>query len=237
MNKQTSDRLLKLVQTSYNQIAEDFNQTRQKQIWPELTKLATEIDDSHRTQKILDVGCGNGRLASLFQDRHIDYYGLDNCQALLDLAKTNYGDHFNLGDILKLSLFKEVNFDYVFCIAVLHHLPGYNLRLEALKQLRSKAKPGGTIIITVWNLWNQQKYRRLIFKYWLLKLLKKNHMDFGDILFDWKNSQGLNLTQRYYHGFTKRELTKLIKKANLSIDRLYKDNYNYYLVLKKPLKD
>ena len=235
MDKRTVDNLLKLVQASYSQIAEDFNDTRKKQIWPELAKLAEGIDDSFRRQTVLDVGCGNGRLAGLFKDRKIDYFGVDNCQELICLAKDNHGNCFAVGDILKLSLIKHYNFDYVFCVAVLHHLPGFDLRLEALKQLRSKVKDNGTIVITVWNLWSQKKYRRLILKYWLLKLLKKNQMDLGDIIFNWKNSQGFNITQRYYHAFTKRELMKLAKKADLVIDKLYKDKYNYYFILKKPL--
>lgn len=233
MDKKTSDNLLKLVQTGYGQIAEDFDITRKKPAWPEISKLAAEIDDSLKRQSVLDVGCGNGRLAELFQGRNVDYLGVDNCQPLLDLAKENYGNHFASGDVLQLNLLKELNFDYVFCVAVLHHLPGFKLRLEALKQLKSKVKPKGTIIISVWNLWSQPKYRRLIWKFWLLKLLKKNRMDFGDILFDWQASQ----SQRYYHAFTKRQLIKLAKKADLTIDKFYKDKYNYYLILKKPLKD
>jgi hypothetical protein len=120
-------------------------------------------------------------------------------------------------------------------VAVLHHLPGDDLRLEALKQMKSKAKPGGAIILTVWNFWSQPKYRRLIGKYWLLKFLGKHQMDSGDIIFNWKNSQGVALAERYYHAFTKRELSRLAKQADLTIDKLYKDNYNYYLILKKPL--
>lgn len=237
MNKKTTAHLLKLVGSSYSQIAEDFNDTRKKKIWPELSKIAANIDDSIKEQKILDVGCGNGRLAELFHGRNIKYTGTDNCQELIDLAKKNYGNHFFVGDILKLSFLKEHNFDYVFCIAVIHHLPGKELRLEALKQLKSKVKPGGTIVITVWNLWRQKKYRRLILKFWLLKLLKKNQMDFGDIIFNWKNADGQATAERYYHAFTKRDLTKLIKKSDLLIDKFYQDDYNFYLVLKKPLTE
>jgi len=198
-----------------------------------LAKLASLVDDSLRRQSVLDVGCGNGRLAELFKNKQIDYLGIDNCPELISLAKAEYGQNFTTGDILKLSLLKPHNFDYIFCIAVLHHLPSQQLRLEALKQLRSKLKDGGTIIITVWNLWTQKKYRRLIFKYYLLRLLKKNQFDFGDIIFNWKDAQGNDLAQRYYHAFSKRDLAKLAKKADLIIDKLYQDKYNYYLILKK----
>ena len=58
-------------------------------------------------------------------------------------------------------------------------------------------------------------------------------MDFGDIIFDWKNSQGERVSQRYYHAFRKGELKAIFKKAGLKIEKLYKDKYNYYAVLKK----
>jgi hypothetical protein len=52
-------------------------------------------------------------------------------------------------------------------------------------------------------------------------------------LFDWKKSDGSAVSQRYYHAFTRRGLRKITKRANLKIEKLYKDKYNYYLVLKK----
>jgi len=57
-------------------------------------------------------------------------------------------------------------------------------------------------------------------------------MDFGDVLFDWKNSRGEALSQRYYHAFTKPELRRIAKKAGLKIGDMYKDEKNYYLVLR-----
>ena len=56
-------------------------------------------------------------------------------------------------------------------------------------------------------------------------------MDFGDILFDWKNSQGEKTSKRYYHAFKKGELKRVIKKAGLKIEKIYKDKYNYYALL------
>ena len=66
-------------------------------------------------------------------------------------------------------------------------------------------------------------------------------MDFGDILFPWKNSQGMSISERYYHGFTKYQLKKIAHKAGLKIEKLYKGEStgmffaasNYYIVLKK----
>ena len=130
-----------------------------------------------------------------------------------------------------------MNFNYVFSIALFHHLPGNDLRIAGLRQLKNKVNKNGKIIVVVWNLWSQPKFRKLIFKFTLLKLIKKNlpavRMDFGDILFDWKNPDGEAMSRRYYHAFTKMGLKKIIKKAGLKIEKIYKDKYNYYAILNK----
>jgi len=58
-------------------------------------------------------------------------------------------------------------------------------------------------------------------------------MNFGDILFAWKNYQGEAASQRYYHAFYKCELKKIIKKADLKIAKFYQDKYNYYVILRR----
>ena len=235
MNKQTEQELLKIVKHNYTAIADSFVETRKKAIWPELAKLADQVSDQ---ESVLDVGCGSGRLFNLFQDRSVNYIGIDNCSQLLTAGQTNFVNSHNKPqfkeiDILELNQLPQINFDHIFCVALLHHLPGERLRIQALRQLKNKAKPGGRIIITVWNLWAHHKYRKLIIKFWLLKLLKKNQMDFGDILFDWQDPKIQTYNQRYYHAFTKKQLAKIAKGAGLKINQLYQDQYNYYLIAER----
>jgi len=234
MDIETQKKLLELVKKNYEEIADKFNETRKKHLeplWSELVNLARQIKDG---SKVLDVGCGNGRLLEAFKDKEVKYLGVDSSEKLIELARSRFPKfQFTVGDILELGKIPEINFNFVFCVAVLHHLPGTDLRVAALKQLKNKIISDGKIIITVWNLWSQIKFRKLIFKFLLLKLIKKNKMDLGDLLFDWKNSAGQAVSQRYYHAFTKRELKKISKQAGLKIERLYQDKYNYYAVLTK----
>jgi 2-polyprenyl-3-methyl-5-hydroxy-6-metoxy-1,4-benzoquinol methylase len=237
MNEQTTKNLLKMVKRNYQAIACQFDNTRRKRNWPELEQFVSQISTVDRQLKVLDVGCGNGRLLELFTDKDINYLGVDNCSELISIAQDKYRDQtqveFRICDVFKLSELPEINFDYIFSIAMLHHLPSYKLRLEAIKQLKNKVKPDGVIFISVWKHWQQAKYRKLIIKHWILKLLGKHQMDLGDIIFDWKSSQGQIISQRYYHAFTARELKKLAHDANLTVQKIYKDKFNYYLALSK----
>jgi SAM-dependent methyltransferase len=234
MDRQTQKEMLKLVGRNYDDIAEHYNETRKKNLfplWNELIKICKSVEDNDR---ILDVGCGNGRLLEAFIGRQVDYLGVDNCEKLIDLAKENYqANNFRKADICDLGSVPEYDFDYVFSIAVLHHLPGKDLRLKALRQLYNKTRKGGKVVFTVWKLWQHEKYGKLIWRFWFLKLLKKNKLDFGDILWDWKNSEGGAVSQRYYHAFHYLELWLLCRKAGFRIEKIYSDKYNYYAILKK----
>lgn len=266
MKKEIQEKLLQIVRQNYEEIAEDFNETRKKQFWPELVKLAAEVKDG---DSILDVGCGNGRLIAAFKDRKINYIGVDGNEKLISLARENlaakspldkggWGDfpktetphnpplsrgqispaetgprqggsnfQFLVGDILELDKVTQERFDWIFCIAVLHHIPGEDLRVSALEQMKNRLKPGGKIVLTVWNLWTQPKYLKLIIKFSALKLIGRNQMDWDDLVFNW----GAGKSQRYYHAFTRGEFKRLAGKTGLKIERLYKDKFNYYLML------
>lgn len=232
MNKQTQKELLSIVKRNYEDVAEEFNETRKKKIWPEIVKLTEGVKDG---DKILDVGCGNGRLLEALGGRKISYLGIDNCESLIEKARERFGGmewEFKVGDISKLGDVPEFGFDYVFCFAVLHHIPGRDLRVSALRQLKNKIKDGGKIILSVWNLWPQKRFRKEILRFFLLRILRKNRMDFGDIIFYWKKQDG-RTSKRYYHAFTLRELKIQAREAGLNLEKIYKDKYNYYLVLRK----
>lgn len=231
MDRQTQKNLTNIVKNNYEEIADHYSETRRKHIWPELEKLTDGIKDG---DKILDVGCGSGKLLKALAGKKINYLGIDISQGLIKNAKEDFPDNnFIMGDILDLGSIPEINFDYVFCIAVLQHIPGKDLQIQAMRQLKNKISKNGKIIITVWNIWKQEKFKKLPWKFLMLKFIKKNKMDFGDILFDWKNPQGERVSKRYYHAFRKCELKRIFKKAGLKIERIYKDKYNYYAILEK----
>lgn len=233
MKLELIQKLSALSKQSYNQIAADFDATRKKYLWPEMLTFAAEIKDG---AKVLDAGCGNGRLLEAFADKQIEYLGIDNSRALLNLAKANYPT-YNFQELdLSAPDFADTNFlvgqkfDFIFCIAVLQHLPSAPLRVQVLKNLKKLLAPGGQLVISNWNLWASPK-RNLVFKQGFKKIIGLNKLDFGDLIFPWKNSAGEEVSERYYHAFYKRELESLALQAGFKKIIVKKDPRNYWLIL------
>lgn len=238
--------LLEKVSRDYNEIAESFAQTRSS-IWPEIQFLADYVKDGNR---ILDIGCGSGRLYELFKEKKVEYFGIDFAKRLIEIAKRKYNeDSLNLSSEkeetkkeISIPTFLAINafnlpcddnfFDKVFSIAVFHHIPSREKRILFLKEIKRVLKPKGELFLTVWNLW-QKKYFSLIFKYASLKIFGKTDLDFRDIFIPFGKRK------RYYHCFRKKELTELAQEAGFEVKELKylkrnNKNYNIYLRIIKP---
>ena len=167
-------------------MAEEFYQTRKKQ-GSEVEELKDYIKDG---EKILDLGCGSGRLCRIIDGKNIDYTGIDFSENLILIARENYGKKFIVGDILNLP-FPEENFDSVWAIASLHHIPTKKFRKRVVAEIKRVLKPGGRIIVTCWKI--KSFLRRDVF-----------------IPFHGK--------KRYYHVFSKREIERLFKKSGFKVE-------------------
>lgn len=227
MKKELQEKLLQIVKNNYQEIAKQFDITRKKHLWPELETIFNNIE---KGVNIIDVGCGNGRLLEALKDKEINYLGVDNSEELIKLAKQNYPQHsFLVADVLELNQKIKTKFEIVISVAVLHHLPSRELRLKALNQLKEVSAPGAKIIFSVWNLWPHKKFRKYLLKNIWQKITFKTNLDFGDLLFPWKNSQGQEVSERYYHAFTKRELIKDLYSVGFKNFSIKKDKYNYWV--------
>jgi len=232
MDKEYAQYLLNKTRDDYNLISDDFSRTREKP-WGEIKFLFDDYLSAG--EKVLDLGCGNGRFYGFFKDKDVQYFGLDNSEKLIEIAKKKYPKaDFRAGDALNI-VFPAGYFDKIYSIAVLHHIPSKELRLNFLKEAFNALKPNGKIIITVWKF-HDKKETLLLLKYTILKIIGKNKMDFKDILEPWANK-----TERYYHWFSERELAGLAREAGLEIESsgVIKNErgnrQNIYLIAKKPL--
>ncbi|MCU0679723.1 MAG: class I SAM-dependent methyltransferase [Planctomycetes bacterium] len=251
MRAEQEQKLLNLVKQNYNSCAQEFCSTRKKMVWPKLKSIVDELinNQPEQTKFILDAGCGNGRLIPILPS-NCYYYGIDVSANLLSLAEKNVIEWrsqvplpqkitFRAGSLVnKSELPLDISFDLIFCIAVIHHLPGKSLRLQALNNLKLLLKTNGHLVISFWNFFSlnnlfKKRGLLLVLKFALLKLLGKNNFDFGDLFFNWGNKNKVSPDSlRYYHAFTLRGFCRLAREANFKIEKIEKDSYNYYITLK-----
>lgn len=189
------------IQSGYEKIAESFSQTRQN-FWQDLSFIKEYIQEN---DKILDFGCGNGRLIELIKDKKVDYLGIDVCRKFIKIARQKYPQH--KFKVIKLNAdfgFKqERKFDSVFCIGVFHHFPKGKLRKAILQRLKANLKPGGLLIITVWDL-KRPKY-------------KKYFLENNEGYVPFKNNQGDIIFNRYCYRWELSELNDFIATAGFKI--------------------
>ena len=212
MKKETAQKLLKFSEKEYDTYAREFSDTRPF-FWRELEFLKKYARMEHT---ILDIGCGNGRLLNLFENKNITYTGIDSSKELIEIAKKYRGDKGTFMHANALSLpFQDMTFDTVFSIAVLHHVPSKQFRKRFVSEAHRVLKPDGTLVLTVWNIW-QWTFLKDHFIHFLKKVLGSSDLDLWDVIILF----GQKKRRRYVHAFTKRSIRKLLEKNNFSISSI-----------------
>ncbi len=190
---------------SYNKIAKEFSATRQS-AWRDMESLREYYRSG---MKILDLGCGNGRLLNLpgLRIRPEDYLGLDFSEGLIGEARRLRPEYeFRLADLTNFRVQRE--YDILVMIASFNHL-NKSEQVKALRAVYSALKKGGILFMLNWNLWNI-KNKKSVWRAGKVKNIKSVNTT-------WQGSRlQANL---FYYAFTKRELARLVKKTGFSVIR------------------
>ncbi|PIR03089.1 MAG: hypothetical protein COV60_02160 [Candidatus Magasanikbacteria bacterium CG11_big_fil_rev_8_21_14_0_20_43_7] len=143
---------------AYDEIASLFSSTRQY-IWKDIKPL---LHFAKNGDRILDLGCGNGRLYQLFKDLSTSFTGVDISKGLIEIAQKSYPEcTFSIADMRSLP-FEECTFNIVYAIASVHHLPPAG-QLETLQEVARVLQPGGLLVMTNWNFlgrWTQKRIEK-----------------------------------------------------------------------------
>ena len=153
-----SKKIIEQNKNVYDRIASLFAQTR-KYLWDDLKPLKKYMRHGYR---VLDIGCGTGRLYHLFKDfQGIEYTGLDQSEKQIAEAKKDFPQNtYVVAEMTDLP-FNDCSFDIIYCIAAFHHLPDEKYRLKALHEMKRVSKSGHYIIMTNWNLYSKSAQKNV----------------------------------------------------------------------------
>lgn len=218
MKESVRQQLLAINRTFYEQFGPAFSGTRfgAQPGWDRI------IHYFPKQGAVLDLGCGNGRLA-LYLDKHLDqvrYVGLEGSEALLAIAReqTKNLQHVT-PEFFHIDLSTDAwhrashYFDVVTALAVLHHIPGFEARKRFVQAASGCLKPGGVLILSNWRFAHHQRMQRKLLP-WAVAGLDEVDVEPGDYLLDWKK-EGLGM--RYAHQLDEEEVTALAEAAGLRV--------------------
>lgn len=117
---------------AYTDYWDDVSQARQDA----LERVLVEELLPAQGARIVDVGCGYGRLAPCYLDRFETVVLFDGSMSLLRQAQETYGDRVLLvaGDVMRLP-FRSGAFDQVLTVRVLQHLPDLDGAIRSLHRI------------------------------------------------------------------------------------------------------
>jgi SAM-dependent methyltransferase len=233
MKKEMIDRLLAINRDFYASFAEHFAASRSVSD-PALTSILPYLPSGAR---ILDVGCGNGRLALLLEDERpgSGYVGVDAIPELIEEAQAHAEElsHteavFATLDIAeegwteKLLTVADLDsvakgFDCVVALAVLHHVPGFDLRARVLGEIAGLLADEGYVILSTWRFLAHGRMRQKVVA-WDNVGIDDADLDPGDFLLDWKRGgRGV----RYCHLIDEKEVMQLADASNLTVRKMFR---------------
>ncbi len=143
--------------------------------------------------RVLDAGCGTGRLTMLLAARAESVSAVDFSPRSVDVLRRRLAEErlsnvqTMVGDLNHVSLVAE-SFDAVASVGVMHHIPTHELRCDALARLRAALKIGGRLVVVVYRWGGMIDSRK-------------------------ERKEGVHGSGVYYHAFSPTDLRELLREA------------------------
>lgn len=252
----TAEQLSYVTSEFYAQQTQSFSATRQMpwQGWQKCLDAMPQLLSGEKPS-VFDVGCGNLRFARFLRDEAgivpEKYFAVDNCKPLVESGETDAQTPqvtFIELDVIKSLLDNTLSSrltvpacDLVVAFGFLHHVPGAKKRIELLRTLLDRTKPGGFVCVSFWQFMNSQKLAAKAQETTAQGLralgIDASELEEHDYLIGWQDKAD---TWRYCHHFSQEELDELLVNlgsgvrvcAQFSADG--KDNnLNRYVILQR----
>ncbi len=226
------------VQKVYDSVASQWHGTRYK-IWPKVEEF---VVSKPKGSFFADVGCGNGKVMPACNS--VGYsIGCDFSAALVDIAGERGLEAF-VGDGIHLP-FRSRQFDFVLCIAVLHHISTRERRVELLRECMRTVGPGGEGLFYAWAMEQKVDQRQgvsghrfdkpdVLVPFHYKNAAKAQEEDFAASHAEFDEHKKSFVFQRYCHVYQRGELEELAKELlpNIQVQKVYWDTGNWAIILK-----
>ena len=249
MDTTTIQRLNQINQVFYRTTATEFDQTRGRAwagwlpVWEAIQVQG--LAAAGQTLRVLDVGCGNGRLGVFLADQlaaqtpavALHYHGMDSDAALLAYARSALtrlppaAVTLDRRDIITDPP-DTGQYDLVALFGVMHHVPGASNRRDLLRDLAARTAPGGLLAFACWRFYEYPRFRDRIVA-WpddLAGVVERH-----DYLLDWRRGER---ALRYCHYVDDAEQADLLAAAELPVLTTYRadgrsGDANQYAILRR----
>lgn len=166
-----------------------------------------------RPGRLIDLGCGTGRLCLHFAAKGYDCVGVDLSEEMLTKAKAT-GAHVEWirGNLVDLAMIADRSFDYAACLfSTLGMVRGAANREAVLRSAFRVLRPDGVFVLHVHNRWFRGLGWKRVFGHALRSLLGR--ADAGDVTMP-QAYAGAPLT---LHHFTKGEALRLLRAVGFVV--------------------
>lgn len=212
MHQDVVRQLLALNRRFYDELAEPFVRSRAAP-QPGFYRLVDLLP--RPCDRLLDVGCGDGRFGRFLQARGVrQYIGVDFSDSLLAQARATTPGEFYQRDLSRPDCLEGLGlFDAVACLATLQHIPGRTNRVQLLAAMKACLASGGRLLLANWQFLASERQRRKVAD-WGEIGLSSAEVEPGDYLLTWqRGGSGL----RYVALIDAAETAALVQEAGLHI--------------------
>jgi ubiquinone/menaquinone biosynthesis C-methylase UbiE len=170
--------------------------------------------------KLIDLGCGTGRLLLAFAARRYTVVGVDLSEEMLAVARekataASLPVHLVRANLAELDAVADGSFDHAACLfSTLGMVAGAETRRRVVRQVFRVLRPGGRFVLHVHNRWFNA--RDPVGRRWLLKNLVNSTLGRG-VAGDREMPVHQGVAGLTLHLFTRREAEQLLREAGFRI--------------------